>query len=511
LESLRSSIPSSSGRSAEPAAPERPGRRDAGKGLDAGLRKMRNAGMPEVALRAFRCHYQQLLDTDAGMLPESRLEPVHTIPGLGDLSCDEDGARELVKHTVVLKLNGGLGTSMGLSGPKSLLAVKDGLTFLDLTASQLLTERRRSQWRIPLVLMNSSATDGQTQGALCRHPDLASDVGIAFVQNSFPKLRPEDLMPASWPANRSLEWAPPGHGDLYTSIAMSGMLGRLLSHDYRYAFVSNSDNLGAVLDQRILAWFAAAGTPFVMEVADRTDADRKGGHLACLRGDGLVLRESAQTPEADLGAFQDVTRHRYFNTNNLWVDLRALARVLQDSDGFLRLPLIVNHKPVDPSDPSTPEVIQLESAMGAAIGVFEGARALRVPRSRFSPVKTTDDLLAVRSDAYVRTEEGHVELARGRAGQPPVIELDPRFYRLLPDFEDRFPAGPPSLVACERLRVVGDVRFGRDIVVRGSVVIEHSSDGQLQLEDGVVLDGCQLSDARLAGDGRSGEADAPSG
>ena len=123
--------------------------------------------------------------------------------------------------------------------------------------------------------------------------------------------------------------------------------------------------------------------------------------------------------------------------------------------------MIVNRKPVDPSDPSTPEVIQLESAMGAAIGVFEGARALRVPRRRFAPVKTTDDLLAVRSDAYVLIEEAYVELARRRAGRPPVVELDPRFYKLLPDFEARFPAGPPSLVACERLRVVGDVRFGR--------------------------------------------------
>ena len=458
-------------------------------GLEAGLEKMRTAGMPEPALRAFAYYYEQLRDPGAGMLPEDELEPVREVPSLSDLPCDDEQARELLERTIVLKLNGGLGTSMGLRGPKSLLEVKEGLTFLDLIARQILTARRSAQWRIPLVLMNSSATDGDTHIALHRHPDLASDVGITFVQNSFPKLRPDDLMPISWPENRLLEWAPPGHGDLYTAIATSGMLGQLLSHVYRYAFVSNSDNLGATLDHRILAWFAGAQTPFVMEVADRTEADRKGGHLARLRGDGLVLRESAQTPAEDLSAFQDVTRHRYFNTNNLWLDLEALAQILESGDGVLGLPLIVNRKPVDPTDPSTPEVIQLESAMGAAIGVFDGAKALRVPRRRFAPVKTTDDLLAVRSDAYVLTEDGHVELARRRGGRPPVVELDPRFYKLLPDFEARFPAGAPSLVACDRLTVVGDVRFGRGVVVRGSVTVEHTGGGQLQIEDGAVLEG----------------------
>jgi UTP--glucose-1-phosphate uridylyltransferase len=458
-------------------------------GLEAGLEKMRNAGMPEPALRAFAHYYEQLRDPDAGMLPEDELKPVREVPSLTDLPCDDEKAPELLERTIVLKLNGGLGTSMGLRGPKSLLEVKQGLTFLDLIARQVLAVRRRSEWRIPLVLMNSFATDGDTHNALRRHPDLASDVGITFVQNSFPKLRPDDLMPISWPENPLLEWAPPGHGDLYTSIATSGMLGQLLSHGYRYAFVSNSDNLGATLDDRILAWFAGAQTPFLMEVADRTEADRKGGHLARLRGDGLVLRESAQTPAEDLPAFQDVTRHRYFNTNNLWLDLEALARTLESRDGVLGLPLIVNRKPVDPSDPSTPEVIQLESAMGAAIGVFEGAQALRVPRRRFAPAKTTDDLLAVRSDAYVLTEAGHVELARRRGGRPPVVRLDPRFYKLLPAFDARFPAGPPSLLACDRLTVVGDVRFGRDVVVRGSVTVEHTGAGQLQIEDGTVLEG----------------------
>jgi UTP--glucose-1-phosphate uridylyltransferase len=266
------------------------------------------------------------------------------------------------------------------------------------------------------------------------------------------------------------------------------MLDTLLGRDYRYAFVSNSDNLGAVLEPRILAWLVREEIPFLMEVADRTEADRKGGHIARRRGDGLVLREAAQTPEQDLAAFQDIRRHRFFNTNNLWIDLRRLADLLERRQGVLDLPMIVNRKTVDPSDPDSQEVIQLETAMGAAIEVFDGARALRVPRRRLIPVKTTGDLLALRSDAYVLTPDARVEPAPGRGDTPPLVDLDPRFYKLLRDFEARFPAGPPSLVGCERLTVVGDVVFGRDVVVRGVVRIEHDGDEPLRIEDGTTLE-----------------------
>ena len=126
--------------------------------------------------------------------------------------------------------------------------------------------------------------------------------------------------------------------------------------------------------------------------------------------------------------------------------------------------------------------------MGAAIGVFEGTRALRVSRRRFAPVKTTSDLLALRSDAYVLTPESNVELAAERDGTPPFVDLDSRFYKLVRDFEARFAAGAPSLVACERLAVAGDVAFGRGVVVRGSVRVEHDGDGQLRIEDGAVLE-----------------------
>jgi UTP--glucose-1-phosphate uridylyltransferase len=226
-----------------------------------------------------------------------------------------------------------------------------------------------------------------------------------------------------------------------------------------------------------------------MEVTARTEADRKGGHIALRKDGGYVLRETAQTPEEDLEALQDIGRHRYVNTNNLWVDLDALGRVMEERDGVLGLPLIVNQKTLDPSDKSTPPVYQLETAMGAAVGVFDGARPVNVPRTRFSPVKTTEDLLALRSDAYVLTDDARVELDPRRDGTPPVVDLDDDHFKLLRDFDARFPEGAPSLVACERIAVEGDVRFGRDVVARGRVRVVQEGDGQLEIADGTVLEG----------------------
>ncbi len=458
-------------------------------GLAASVEKMRSEGVADAAIETFRHYYERLRNGDLGALAEADIEPIEDLPDAEQLPDDEGGASETLDRAVVLKLNGGLGTSMGLDGPKSLLEVKQGQTFLDIIVQQVLALRSRYDARLPLLLMNSFSTREPSLAALERHPDIAADVPLDFLQNKVPKLGVEDLQPASWPDNPELEWAPPGHGDLYPAMVGSGMLETLLENGYRYAFVSNSDNLGAVLDPRILAWFAREEIPFLMEAADRTDADRKGGHLAVVPGGGLVLRESAQTPDEDMDAFQDVRRHRYFNTNTLWVNLQALADTLDRRGGILPLPMIANRKTVDPSDRSSPGVIQVETAMGSAIGVFEGARALRVPRSRFAPVKTTNDLLAVRSDAYLLTEEAHVTLAPERDDGAPLVDLDSGFYKLLPDFEARFPAGAPSLLECDRFSVAGDVLFGRDVVVRGSAAVENAGEEQLRVADGTVLEG----------------------
>jgi UTP--glucose-1-phosphate uridylyltransferase len=450
------------------------------EGLRASVEKMEREGVPEAAIATFRHYYEQLEGGETGMLPESAIDPVTDLPDADDLPEREAP----LDRAVVIKLNGGLGTSMGMDRAKSLVEVKDGMAFLDVIVEQIVALRQVTGARIPLVLMNSFATRDDSLALLERHPEIAADVPPDFVQHKEPKLLVDGLGPAEWPADPSLEWCPPGHGDIYTALLTSGMLDALIEHGYRYAFLSNSDNLGAVLDPRILAWFAGEEIPYAAEVTDRTEADKKGGHLGRSKETGgLVLRETAQTPEDDLPAFTDTGRHPYFHVNNLWVDLQALRDLLAARDGVLGLPMIVNEKTVDPSDPSSPAVYQLETAMGAAIGVFDGAQAIRVPRSRFVPVKKTSDLLVLRSDAYVLGEGARIELAEGRESAP-YVDLSDEF-KLLRDFDARFPAGPPSLREAERLEVEGDVTFGAGVVVRGSAKLT----GPREVGDGEELGG----------------------
>jgi UTP--glucose-1-phosphate uridylyltransferase len=442
--------------------------------------KAEAGGIHGAELAALYRRLRQLDERDAGLLPSEVLEPLASLPRMDELPEPSPGqARDVLDRLVMVKLNGGLGTSMGLSGPKSLLQVKPDASFFDVLARQVLALRERHSARLPLVLMNSAVTRDPSLKVLHRYdglgvPGLPPD----FLQGRQPKISAGDFQPMHWPADPALEWCPAGHGDIYPALAASGMLDALLGAGLRYAFVSNSDNLGALADVRIAAWLAAEHVPFVLEAVRGTPADRKGGHLARYQG-RMVLRETAQVPDGDT-SFTDVERWRWYNTNNIWIDLRALQDLQAADPAAPDLPLIVNRKSVDPRDPASTPVIQLESAMGAAIGSIPGARAVHVPRSRFAPVKTTDDLLLVRSDAYELTSDG--QMRPSFDGQEPVITLDEDFYKLLPDFEQRFPAGAPSLRRCHRFDVEGDVTFGADVVAVGEVRVTgpcHVPDGDM--------------------------------
>jgi UTP--glucose-1-phosphate uridylyltransferase len=442
--------------------------------------KAEAGGVYGAELAALRRRLRQLGEGQAGWLPGAVLEPLADLPYLAELPEPSPGqARAVLGQLVVVKVNGGLGTSMGLSGPKSLLEVKPGMSFLDVLAKQVLALRERHGVRLPLVLMNSAATRGPSLDVLRGYNGLGvPGLPLDFLQGREPKIRADDRQPVRWPADPELEWCPPGHGDIYTVLAASGTLDALLGAGLRYAFVSNSDNLGALADVRIAAWLAAQQVPFALEAVRGTPADRKGGHLARYQG-RVVLRETAQVPGGDT-SFTDVGRWRWYNTNNIWIDLRALKDLQAADPAAPALPLIVNRETVDPRDPASTPVIQLEWAMGAAISSVLGARALHVPRSRFAPVKTTDDLLVVRSDAYQLTGDG--QMRPGFDGPGPVVTLDKDFYKLLPDFEQRFPAGAPSLRRCRRFEVDGDVTFGAGITAVGDVHVagpRHVPDGQV--------------------------------
>lgn len=447
------------------------------------MMQMRAEGLPDIAIRTFTYYYWQLNSGKTGIIAENDIEAIDTLPDAKTLpgTLDKIGS-EALKRTILLKLNGGLGTGMGLQKAKSLLPVKNGLTFLDIIAKQA------QHANVPLVLMNSFATREDSLAALKAYPNLYGDIPLDFVQHKIPKILQSDLSPAKWDENPALAWCPPGHGDIYPALISSGMLDALLAADYKYAFVSNADNLGAVLDNRILGYFAQNDFPFMMEVADRTAADRKGGHLA-RRADGqLLLRESAQCAPKDVDSFQDITRHKYFNTNNLWINLPALKAKMTEREGILGLPMIRNAKTINPRDPNSPAVYQLETAMGSAIAVFENAAAIRVPRTRFAPVKSTDDLLAVRSDAYHITPDFRVALVPARQGNPVVVKLDGTHFKLINQLDDHFPHGAPSLAHCNSLTVTGNVIFGKNISVQGDVRIENPHTDPLLLAHNLVLE-----------------------
>ena len=449
--------------------------------FDAFERKMTAAGMGDAPIRAFRRNFDALLRNETGLIPEENILPATNLTSFDDLAAAGASDLGLLDQAVVIKLNGGLGTSMGLQGPKCLLPIREGVNFLDLMLRQILDLRQHSGSNVRLLLMNSFSTSRDTLQHLAQYGGgagmspaavfpppawLADPAQVELMQNQIPKIDAASLAPVSWPSDPALEWCPPGHGDLYPALVGSGWLDRLLSEGIRYAFVSNSDNLGASLDPALLKYFADSDVPFLMEVTRRSATDRKGGHLALRKSDGrFVLREVAQCPDADLDAFQDIDRHRYFNTNSLWLRLDLLKSQLAADAGVLPLPMIRNRKTVDPRDQSSAAVIQLETAMGAAIECFAGATAIVVPRSRFAPVKNTADLLALRSDAYEILADGQVSLHPDRHGVPPIITL-PDNYKLVDQLDA---LGVPSLLRCRSLTVTGPAHFPPGTVLEGDV------------------------------------------
>ena len=448
-------------------------------GLTSSQHKMRDAGVAEQAITVFTHYYQSLEAGATGLIPEETIEPLTQIDSLADVEVSDEEAREALSKTVLIRLNGGLGTSMGLDRAKSLLPVRDGKTFLDLLVDQVLAARRRYGVSLPLILMNSFRTREDSLEVLAGHPEIQVDgLPLDFLQNREPKLRADDLTPVTWAADPDLEWCPPGHGDIYTALTASGVLDALLESGYKYAMTSNSDNLGAAPSARVAGWFAASGAPYAPELCRRTPADVKGGHLAVRKSDGrIILRETAQTPADEMHFFTDQYRHPFFHTNNLWFDLEVLRDTLAERRGILGLPLIKNAKTVDPADASSVPVIQLETAMGTAVEAFEGATAIEVPRSRFLPVKTTNDLLLLRSDIYEVDDAGLLQMVPERAC---TVNLDPRYYKKIRDFEARFPHGVPSVRQAKSLTVEGDWTFGADVVAIGDARVgEAGSPGEV--------------------------------
>lgn len=443
--------------------------------------KMREHGMSEIAISQFERLFRTWQADHSEWIRESDVEPLTDIPSVREIheNIDHGKAVEAFKKTAFLKLNGGLGTSMGLAGPKSLLPVRrhkaKRMRFLDIILGQVVTSRSREGVELPLTLMNSFRTSKESMSVL-KHNRRFHQEGIPteIIQHVEPKILPETGEPVSFPENPELEWCPPGHGDVFATLWESGLLDLLLSHGIEYLFISNSDNLGARPSTTLAGAFAQSGASFMVEVSHKTPADRKGGHIVRDRKTGrLSLREMSQVHPDDKADATNIDKHPYFNTNNIWVRVRDLRDKLAETDGVLDLPVIRNRKTVDPTDSSTTKVIQLETAMGAAISLFDNAACIEVDRPRFLPVKTTNDLFIMRSDRFHLTDSYEMEDGNYIF---PVVDLDPRFYKNISDFDERFPYGVPSLAAANSFTIKGDWTFGQNVKCFADALLEDKGE-----------------------------------
>eukprot|EP01082_Thalassiosira_pseudonana_P013199 g12575.t1 g12575 contig6:2182807-2183870(+) len=236
--------------------------------------KMEAEGIAQSAISAFESTFNSLVSGNTGMIPESTITPVPELVHTDSITAKPNAG--LLAETVVLKLNGGLGTGMGLDKAKSLLEVKNGDTFLDLTAKQVMCMRKDFGENVKFMLMNSFSTSDDTMEFFrTKYPSLAAEEGLEMLQNKVPKLDATTYEPAACESDPSNEWCPPGHGDLYAALIGSGRLAALLKSGYKYMFVSNSDNLGATLDLKILTHFADTNASFMMECCERTENDKR--------------------------------------------------------------------------------------------------------------------------------------------------------------------------------------------------------------------------------------------
>jgi len=410
--------------------------------------------------------------------------PKDAIKAYADLPVTSDKAeiKEMLNQLVVIKLNGGLGTSMGCSGPKSVIPVRNDLTFLDLTVQQIEYLNKTYDADVPLVLMNSFNTDEDTMKIIRKYSGFKVSIKT-FNQSRFPRINKESLMPVakSCRVEEDAEaWYPPGHGDFYQSFSNSGLLEEFNQQGKKFCFISNIDNLGATVDLSILRDCLSQDHEFIMEVTDKTRADVKGGTLINYEGK-IRLLEVAQVPKEHEEDFKSVKKFNVFNTNNLWISMPAMTRILDERT--LDMEIIVNPKTLD----NGLNVYQLETAVGAAMKCFENATGINVPRSRFLPVKKSSDLLLVMSNLYSLQYGALVMSPKRMFPSTPLIKLGDNHFKKVANFLSRF-GSSPDVLELDHLTVSGDVTFGRGVSLRGTVIIIANHGDRIDIPAGAILE-----------------------
>ncbi|EQA55656.1 UTP--glucose-1-phosphate uridylyltransferase [Leptospira kmetyi] len=447
------------------------------------LKKMSSEGMSSTFIQDFLKKTDQVRNGETGMVRWEEvgdLDPASDEITLEQIEAENSPGPEILKNLVVIKLNGGLGTSMGLSGPKSLIPLKEGMSFLEIFAKQSEVIQKKYNVSVPLILMDSFNTQKESQAELKRI-GFVQKFPTSFLQHKVPRLLKEDLTPITC-KNPDEEWCPPGHGDIWISLLETGLLDTLIESGYKIAFVSNGDNLGATVHPGILSYMLKEKLEFCMEMTPKTLADKKGGaiyrRIVNGKPENYQLLETAQVPQDHMHEFEGLGKFRTFSTNNLWIDLVALReRILQ---GNFELSLIVNPKTIDGK-----EVLQLETAMGSAIRNFNKVKGIIIPRDRFAPVKKCEDYLVRRSDAYRLLENFSITMSeeRKKSGLGEVlITLDEKHYKKIQDFNRLFPE-IPSLVQCTSLTVQGEVLFDQKVTIVGNVVVQNTGSTLKKISD----------------------------
>jgi len=355
----------------------------------------------------------------------------------------------ILSKVAILKLNGGLGTSMGCVGPKSIIPVKNNFTFLDIICNQVNSLNIKHNVNIPLILMNSLNTEKDTKH-ICKKYNI--DI-LHFNQNFLPRMNLNfEPLSTELKENESDLWYPPGHGDIYNALINSDILTDLLEKGIKYIFISNSDNLGAVFDEKILQFMDSNNKDFVMEVVEKTLADVKGGTLIEYEN-RINLLEVAQVPEEHLNEFYDIEKFKYFNTNNIWLNIEKLSSKIE-------MEVIYNPKKLKDNTP----VVQLEIAMGSAIKSFENSAIINVPRYRFRPVKKCQDLFLIQSELFDLDENYNINC---KVKELPSVKFSDN-YKKLNDYLEAFQNGIPKLKDLESIEV-NDFRIFTEIELKGTV------------------------------------------
>lgn len=374
---------------------------------------------------------------------------------LTDAKCLTE-VKEILSKIAVIKLNGGLGTTMGCKGPKSLIPVKEGKTFLEIAVLQNKALNARYGSNVPIYLLNSFNTEKEIENFKQVMKDKI-DFKV-FNQSKCPRIYEDTLMPVpeSFDDYNEEAWYPPGHGNILHSLVNTGILDNLLKEGKEIAFISNIDNTGAYVDIKIAKTMVDGKADYIMEVTDKTSLDTKGGTL--IEIDGKIMHlEMPQVPKNHIDDFCSLNKFKIFNTNNIWINLKSVKEKIDS----IKMEIIVNKKKLK----NGRSVIQLETSIGGAIRNFERSLAVHVDRHRFLPVKKTQDLMAIMSNLYTMDENFILRLVKDRPiKMAPTIKLSSEFD-YISEFQKRIP-NMPNIKDLIRLTIKGDVSFGKDVTLK---------------------------------------------